>query len=741
MSELNPLLLDLALILIVAGIITVIFKWLKQPVVLGYIVAGVLTGPYVTFLPSATEITSVEFWGNIGVIFLLFSLGLEFSFKKMKSVGGAGAISVFSEVAIMFSMGFLVGYIFGWDTISSLFLGAMLSISSTSIIVKTFEFLGIGNKKSSGLTIGTLIFEDLAAILMMVILPTFVISKTFNGNELLSKMFYIMIFLLLWFTGGIYLIPTLFRKFKKYLSGETLIIVALGLCFLMVVITVKANISAALGAFVMGSILSGTIQRDKIVKLTKPIKDFFGAIFFVSVGMLVDPAIILEYLPQILVITLVIIIAKPLSAIVGYLFSGQSLKIAIPAAMALCQIGEFSYILASMGKDLNATPSYLYPVIVAVSILTTFITPYWVKLGDRLYPFIYSHSKGGWRTMIDKLGSGEKTYTQQANWPKLLKSYAMRVFIYSAWGAAVALIIIGVAYPPVKELFGDGLLVRSLMLIVTLFAMSPFIWALLRTKDREGAFDRIWEDQKFSRGPLLFMIGVKYFLAIIAVGAVTSIYITAPIGFVFLIIAVVIVTVVLSNKAKLYYDKIEHRFLTNLNSEGGKQFLIPRDVANELHMEQCEISQNSYLVGKSIGQVHREKNTGALVIQIQRGNLLIDLPHKDEILFPSDQLMLLGSDEQIKSFLSLSEDPLDTPIINSHPIEMKLFQIDVTKDSPILGRNANITQIRDDFQILLIGVEKGDSEDFLRPTSAVTIEENDTLWIVGNSDNINYLKG
>ena len=290
----NHLLSDLALILIVAGIVTVLFKKLKQPLVLGYIVAGVLTGPYISFIPTVGNIESVDFWGKIGVIFLLFGLGLEFSFKKLKKVGGPGFITVFTEVVMMFCMGILVGRVLDWSWVASIFLGGMLSISSTSIIIKAFDDMGVKNKKFTQMVFGALVVEDLVAILILVLLPALVLSKSFNGVELADKVANLALFLLLWFTGGVFFIPTIFRKLKQFLSDETLIVVSLGLCLMMVVITVNAGISEALGAFVMGSILSGTIQSDKIVKVTKPIKDFFGAIFFVSVGMLVDPSAILE---------------------------------------------------------------------------------------------------------------------------------------------------------------------------------------------------------------------------------------------------------------------------------------------------------------------------------------------------------------------------------------------------------------------------------------------------------------
>lgn len=743
-ESINPLLLDLALILVVAGVVTIIFKALKQPLVLGYIIAGVLTGPYVGFIPTATQIESVEFWGKIGVIFLLFGLGLEFSFKKLKSVGGPGSITVFTDAVMMFSMGLLVGAIFGWGITASVFLGAMLTISSTSIIIKIFEGLGIGGKKSSQMVFGALICEDLVAILMLVVLPTVVISKTFNGTDLIYKLISISGFLLLWFTGGVYLIPTLFKKLRKNISDETLLVVSLGLCLLMVVITLKANISEALGAFVMGSILSGTMQRDKIVKLIKPIKDFFGAIFFVSVGMLVDPAVMLHYLPHILVITLSIIIAKPLSATCGFLFGGQPLRIALPAGMCLCQIGEFSYIIANLGRDLKATPDYLYSVIVAVSILTTFVSPYWAKFGEPLYGYIYKHAKPGWKTVLDKLGSGKKTYNQESNWNILIKGYLSRVFIYTAWIAAIAMIFINFVNPFILRML-DKLLPniytaywpKIVLFVITISAMAPFMWALLKRGNKDGVYDKIWADRKFARGPLLFMRASKYLLVFIAVAAVASLYVSGGGGALLLICVGVTAVVVLSKKLKTYYGMIENQFLVNLNSDGGRRFLIPREMANEMHIEKCVIGQNSYLAGRSIGQTHREKNTGALVIQLIRGSRTFNLPHKDMVIYPLDTLILLGSDSQIKAFTLLAEDVRsEEPLSVGETIEMRLFQITLTEKSPIVGCPANITQVKERFGVLIIGVEKADSEDFLRPTSTVAIESGDTIWVVGNKERV-----
>lgn len=739
MNDVNPLFFDLALILLVAGFVTIIFKALKQPLVLGYIVAGMLTGPYITFIPTATNLDNVEFWGNIGVIFLLFGLGLEFNFKKLKKVGGAGFMTVCSEVIMMFCMGVILGKILGWGTMASLFLGGMLSISSTSIIIKAFDDLGLKNKKFTHLVFGALVVEDLVAILLLVLLPAIAVGNTFDGGMLAEKMLSLSLFILLWFTGGIFLIPSVYKKLKKLLTEETLIVVSLGLCLMMVVMTMKAGISEALGAFVMGSILSGTIQNEKIIKLTKPIKDFFGAIFFVSVGMLVDPKIVIEYWPQVLLITVTIIIAKPISAAVGLLFSGQTLRIALQSGLCLCQIGEFSFIIASLGKDMGVTEGYLYPIIVTVSILTTFITPYWIRLGDPLYHLIYDHVKPQWRTVIERLGTGRKTLDREGEWNKLLKSYFLRLFIYTGWLLFVGVFFYQFVMPVFIRSFGDSLYSKLTLFALHILTMSPFLYGLLRRKDSDGVFDRIWADRKFARGPLLFMMIFKYVIAVIAISMVVGYYITHSISVILIICTLVILMVIVSTKTKRYYSKIENQFLENLNSEGGRKGLtMPRELADEIHMDFCEVGVNSYLAGKTISQVHREKSTGALIIRIHRGGEIIDLPHKDELFYPMDSLQILGTDKQVQDYRLLSEDN-EVTSLQAHSDDMDLLQFTLGSHSVLLGTQANITLVRSKYGVLIIGVEKARSNAYIRPTSAITFELGDTIWAVGKKERVKLL--
>ena len=734
----NALLSDLALILMVAGVVTIVFKKLKQPLVLGYIVAGVFAGPHFTYLPTVAEVESIDFWGKIGVIFLLFGLGLEFNFKKLKKVGGTGFMTVFTEVVMMFSMGTIVGRVLDWDWVTSIFLGGMLSISSTSIIIKAFDDMGVKNKKFTQLVFGALVVEDMVAILILVMLPALVLSASFNGVELADKIAHLALFLLLWFTGGIYFIPTIFRKIKNFLTGETLIVVSLGLCFLMVVITIKAGISEALGAFVMGSILSGTMHSEKIVKLTKPIKDFFGAIFFVSVGMMVDPSAIVNYWYQILLISAVIIVAKPLAATLGLLFSGQTLKNAMLSGICLCQIGEFSFIIVQMGLDNKVLPEHLYPVIVTVSILTTFVTPYWIKLGEPLYNAIYNNVKPQWRTVIERLGTGRKTLDKEGEWNKLLKSYAMRLFIYIGWLLFVNIFFTQVIYPAIVGFFGSPRHIRILSFLLNLVAMLPFLWGLLKRKDGDGVFDKIWQDRKFARGPLLFMMIFKYLIAIIAISITSSFYFAMGYGAALTLCALIISVVLVSKKVKEYYSRIEERFLTNLNSEGGRRSLIlPRVLADELHIEKVEVEPNSYMAGKTISQIHKSRQTGALIIQMIRGLETIDLPVNSEVIFPMDILIILGTDKQIMEFKEASEERVSPREGTS--AEMELFQVTLGDTSPMVGENANITNIREKFGVLLVGLEGESSNTFIRTTSATIIQAGDTVWVVGEKQKVKDL--
>ena len=317
MSHLPTLITDLALILASAGLMTLIFKRLKQPSVLGYIVAGILAGPHITLTPTVIDSGNIQTWADIGVVFLLFALGLEFSFKKLMKVGGPAIIAALTIIVGMVVLGFIVGVAMGWKQMDSIFLGGMLAMSSTSIIYKAFEDLGLRTQRFTGLVFGILVIEDLVAIVLMVMLSTMAVSKNFEGMEMVYSIGKLLFFLLLWFLTGIYIIPAFFRRTRLLMGDETLLIVSLGLCFLMVVFATAVGFSSALGAFVMGSILAETIEAEKIERLVKPVKDLFAAIFFVSVGMMVDPGMIAQYIWPIVIITLTVLVGQSVFGTLG----------------------------------------------------------------------------------------------------------------------------------------------------------------------------------------------------------------------------------------------------------------------------------------------------------------------------------------------------------------------------------------------------------------------------------------
>lgn len=427
MSEVAPLISDLAFILVIAGIVTVVFKWLKQPVILGYIVAGIIAGPSITFLPTVTDSANIQTWADIGVIFLLFAMGLDFSFKKLMNVGMTAVIAAITVVCGMMFIGYTAGNAMGFSHMSSIFLGGMLSMSSTAIVFKAFSDMGLMQQKFTGIVLGILVVEDLVAVVMMVILSTLAVSKHFEGAEMLDSIMKLAAFLIVWSVLGIYLIPTFIRRIRSFVSDETLLILSLGLCLGMVMIAVKAGFSSALGAFVMGSLLAETVESGRIIKIVQPVKDLFGAIFFISVGMMVDPAVIWHYALPILGLTLLVLVGQSFFGSFGVLLSGQPLKIAIKSGFSLTQVGEFAFIIASLGVSLNVTDLYLYPVIVAVSVITTFLTPYMIRLSDPVCSFIESRLPESAKDLIDRYTSGTVMTRHESAWHKLLKSMILSV--------------------------------------------------------------------------------------------------------------------------------------------------------------------------------------------------------------------------------------------------------------------------------------------------------------------------
>lgn len=400
---------DLCIIMLTAGLTSLLFKLFKQPVVLGYIVAGLLVGPHMLGESWVSNTENVETWGEIGVLFLLFSLGLEFSFKKLLKIGSTAIIGAGVIVTGMMATGMLTAYLLGWSNMNALFLGGMLCMSSTTIVFKAIEEAGLRNHRFANVCFGILIAEDLFAIILMVLLTSIAAKNEFEGQELLWQIGKLTLYIVMWFILGITLIPTFLKKFKQHLNNETLTIFSIGLCLGMVLLAVQAGFSSALGAFIMGSVLAETIEAERIEHLIQPVKNIFGAIFFVSVGMMIDPSLFIHYWFPITIITLVVIIGQIVFGSIGTLLSGQPLRVALQTGFSLVQIGEFAFIIANLGQSLKVTDSHLYPIVVAVSVVTTFLTPYIMKLAYPTLAFFERHMSTGTRKMLDSYTEKRQT--------------------------------------------------------------------------------------------------------------------------------------------------------------------------------------------------------------------------------------------------------------------------------------------------------------------------------------------
>ena len=563
MLHLPQLITDLGLILTVAAVTTLVFKKIKQPLVLGYISAGLLVGSYFSFLPTVADEKSIATWAEIGVIFLLFSLGLEFSFKKLTKVGGSASVTAVVEALSMLGVGFLTGHLLGWSTMDSVFLGGILSISSTTIIIRAFDELGVKHKRFATLVFGVLIVEDLIAILLLVLLTTLSISQPFAGDEILVSILKLCFFLTLWFLSGIFLIPTFLKHTHKLMNDETMLIVSIALCLIMVIIAVKAGFSAALGAFIMGSMLAETTQAERIEHLTKSVKDLFAAVFFVSVGMMINPIILAKHAGPVLIITAVTILGKLISTTIGALLSGQPLKTAVRSGMSLAQIGEFSFIIASLGLTLHVTSHFLYPIAVAVSAITTFTTPYLIRLADPVYSFLEKKLPSRWINDLNRYTTHRQEIIALGSWQTLLKSHLYNFIIHSVILIAIIFLSNQYLYIFILKLFPDPE-AKFITPIIALICMLPFLWAFAIRNIQKKTYSSLWL-KKYSRPALIALELFRIILAVFYVGFLAHIFLNSWLMIGVIIVGISSIVLVFSNQLEIFYKRLEKQFFMNLN--------------------------------------------------------------------------------------------------------------------------------------------------------------------------------
>ena len=747
MSNLPTLIADLALILLCAGIMTLLFKKLKQPLVLGYVVAGFLASPHMPYTPSVMDTANIKTWADIGVIFLLFALGLEFSFKKIVKVGGTAVIAACTIIFCMILLGAGVGMSFGWQRMDCIFLGGMIAMSSTTIIYKAFDDLGLRKKQFTGLVLSILILEDILAIVLMVMLSTMAVSNNFEGTEMLESIGKLLFFLILWFVVGIYLIPEFLKRCRKLMSEETLLIVSLALCFGMVVIAANTGFSAAFGAFIMGSILAETIEAESIDRLVKPVKDLFGAIFFVSVGMMVDPAMIGEYALPILVITIAVIVGQALFGTFGVVLAGQPLKTAMQCGFSLTQIGEFAFIIASLGVALHVTSDFLYPIVVAVSVITTFLTPYMIRLAEPASSFVDRHLPESWRNFLTRYSSGSQTLNHENLWRKLLFAMARIVVVYSI----VSISVIALSFRFVVPFFREnlpGFWGSLLGAAFTILCISPFLRAIMVKKNHSTEFTTLWEAHRANRAPLVSTIVLRMVIAVLFVMFIIAQLFKSSIGLIIGVAILLVVLMVLSRQLKKRSILIERKFFQNLRSRDvraeymgeKKPEYAGRFLSRDLHLADFEIPGESLWAGKTLLELNLGKKYGVHVVSILRGKRRINIPGGSVRLFPMDKIQVIGTDEQLNVF---GEDMsrgsyVDSDVFEKSEMTLKQFMID--SDCAFLGKTLRESGIRDKYHCLIAGVERGE-EMLMTPDVNAPFEEGDVLWVVGEKEDVYQLVG
>ncbi len=732
----NGLIADLAWVLLLGAIVTLVFKKLKQPVVLGYILAGFIAGPKFAYLPSISSLENIEFWADLGIVVLMFTLGLEFSFKKLVRSGSSAIITALIIITGMVLAGFGVGKLLKLDFINCLFLGGMISMSSTTIILKALTDLGLRQKKFASLVLAVLIIEDLFAVLMLVLLSSVAVGNI-EGSELLFSVGKLAFFLIIWFLVGVYLLPSGLNRLRGYLNDETLLIVSMGLCFSMAIFSVVCGFSLELGAFVMGSILAGTMAAERMEKVVQPVKNLFGAVFFISVGMMVDPSVLGTYWSEILLLAVVVIVGMILFGTIGMLVGGQTLKVAIESGFTLTQVGEFSFIIASLGMGLGVLESSLYPIIVAVSVITIFTTPYFIRFADPAYNFVARHLPKGLDFLISRYSKQEIDAGEaRSQWKQVIAHNMGRLILYSVILVAIIMLSRMFLFPLLDKFMDEwGRLTAT---VATLVVMSPFLGAM--------SFSSVSVPMEDGNSPTydvptIVMLIVRYIVTLLFIVYFLTLSYGSTVGWIAGAICFLFIIVFASRKLKARYTAMEQRFIDNLNIRENTRLGLNNNLVDDMHQAYVEVGPYSPFVGDRLIDSGLRSDYGVSVSSIQRGQKTMVLPSKDERIFPGDILGIIGTDDQIKRLnddLERDEAVAIRETTGKQP-EVVLRSIRLTPTSPLVGKPLGKTHIRRDYYAMIVKILRENGE-YVQPDSSTILCPGDLVWFVGDASKLDSMK-
>lgn len=748
MGHLPKLIEDLALILIVAAFVVIVFRKIKQPLVLGYIIAGFLVSPNFRIFPSVVDGENIKTLAEMGVIFLLFSLGLEFSFKKLMNVGGSASVTAFVEIIFITIAGYFTGKMLGWSTMDSMFLGGMLASSSTTIIIRAFDELGVKTKNFAKTVFGVLVVEDIVVILLMVLLSTIAVTKEFEGTQILFTVAKLLFFLSLWFLLGIFLLPTLLKKLKGLLDDEILMILSIGLCLGMVLIATSVGFSAELGAFVMGSIIAETTIAEKVEKTLKSVKDLFGAVFFVSVGMMINYESMITYAWPILIVTLLTLFGKMFSSSLGALISGQPLKQSIQVGMSMAQIGEFAFIVATLGLSLGVISDFLFPVAVGVSAITTFTTPYLIRFSEPLYNWLVKVVPPKYIARINKYSSNTQNIQAETSWQTILKNYGRIIMINGIIIVGIYLLFSNFIIPKINENVQSNDMKNIIGSALPILFILPFLWALMVKRPNSVAYKELWTKTKYNRGPLLIIEIARFALGIAILGFFLDRFASTIISFFITIPVAVILIIIFSKRINRFYNRIEKRFITNLNDRAtvtdstamailtGNKEVINSLAAWDVHIIELEVKPLGDYIGKPLLDLQWREKYGINIGYIKRGDKLIHSPDRSQILMPFDRVGIIASDDQFQTFKPVFDS--QEAVVEESVDHIRLGKILINHNSPKKGKSIRESGIRDKTDGLVIAIRRGD-ERILNPESTEILQVDDIVWVVGNRKKIEKL--
>ena len=748
----SSLIIDLGYIMVVAGIVTILFKWLRQPLVLGYIVAGFIAGPHMDLMPTVSSIEGIKDWSDIGVIFLMFTLGLEFSFKRIVSMGMKPILTAMMVMGCMIGIGGLTGKMFGWSSMDCLFLGGMLSMSSTTIIYKAYDDMGLRSKPFAGNVMSVLILEDILGILLMVMLSAMAVSRQFQGMELLGSLMELGFFLLLWFMVGIYVVPLLLRKARRYISQETLLIVSVGLCFLMAIIASKVGYSPAFGAFMMGSILAETLEAETIEKTVGSLRDLFGAVFFVSVGMMVEPSVLVAYWLPVLVLTLAVVMGQMLFGSLSYFIGGSSLSSSIQSGFSMVQIGEFAFIIANLGTTLGVTSGFLYPIVVAVSIITTFLTPYVIRMAPGVSRLIEKKMPAELQPFVSRRSMEQKeeaasasAYSASLTVPIALRRFGTAVVYQTVAYVTICIAMVVFSMGAVLPLFTHLLGADAgtiICMLVTLVCISPCVRPIIirKNRSREAAFLR---SSGFVGNSLaLLIIAAKVLVGYIIIYNVVGYM--SELWWLWRVMISVAALVVMSISRPIKYVSIrmERTFMQNLRQRENKGSMgYGRKLrGKDLQIERITVPSASLWGGKTLAQLRFGSTEHINIVAIIRAGQRINIPGGNNKVYPGDKLEVVAGKSAIAALRARAEQELCSAQKENDALrrELAIISLTLSEQSPLVGLTLHAADFRLRYHCMVVGME--DAEGHLQvPDARRTLSVGDKMWIVGEQSDLSLL--